>query len=214
MSFHNVHFDNCPVIILDGAVVTFETCTFSATRKAHRQSHPSYAVFAHGKGTCVSINNCRFEHSKHHSEACVVQKGARMHLDQCKLHAFRKASVRASGAHCRVSLHRCAIDSGPMNVDGMLAISNMPYRGVSVCQGAHGMLWGCMINDILTGVCVVNATARVHDTQIEEPEHVCLAVHSSSSVTCEGCRFMSALDEDYGHGVMVSGGSTLKLNGC
>lgn len=159
-----MHFDNCTVSVLEGAVAAFDHCTLRMTKVVGRQSHPFYAVFAHGQGTLVLIDACCFEHSKYCSEACVVREGVMIHLEQYNLYAYRRASARASGARCKVSLQRCIIDSGSISIEGMLATPKTLYRGVSMFTGAHGLALGCNMNCPLTGVCVVSATAHILDT--------------------------------------------------
>lgn len=219
----NVHFEGCPIIILDGAVVIFGHCTFSAATKDDcKGKNACYGVFAHGDSTVVSIANSIFSNSKPFKDPCVAQSGARMHLDRCMFRSFARTAVRATGKGTKISCWRSVMARGdtppaPSSLQNPKGI----VQGISITDGAHGYLWGCGFDALTIGVSVEGATADIWGTTAQNSVDKAIAVQSKSTVSFSsgsiyGCGHLSE-SERYkreGQGIHVDGDSTFNIKSC
>lgn len=144
VTFTNVHFIKCPVIVLGGAKVLFSECTFVAHSK-DKEPEPSAAIFAHGDRTSVSVITATFDGDQTLRNGVMVQNGASGNLEKCVFFNMRHAAVEVHDVNSSMNLDDVVINGaflkGTLNY-GVLAHggSFLTSNRVSVSQAAVGYI--------------------------------------------------------------------------
>lgn len=236
--FTNVHFADCPVIVLAGAQVTFEGCTFKACEADALLSvrkRPQVAVFAHGKGTSVSISASSMEGDTRAFNGLLVREGAAAHVDQTSLAGFIVSAIDVKGAESRLICESCVVQGMPHNsisakkenpmmrgilpdnVIDKLNLTNDPApsdKGIVATDGAHITVKSSHMNDTGSAIVMWFSTAHIENTSISLCYLSGVFANGCTAVHLSGCLIEKCLHSMYGYGVMGMMCDKLSLDRC
>lgn len=122
-TFTNVHFTDCPVLVLAGAHVTFQSCTFTCTSQPTAPpakvaaasedescwcsaSYP-FAALSHGDGTVLTAVGCDFQCSSLLHNGLVVLSKAHATVKSTSLSGATHAAVSACGQNTHLEIESC-----------------------------------------------------------------------------------------------------------
>lgn len=188
VTFTNVHFSDCHFVVLAGAKVLFQDCTFTfegSGKESKTLSKIIPAFFVHGLNTGMSVCKCVVDGKRELRTGIVAQQGASAELENCSVLSVTYACVEVHGENSTVNA-----DSSSFAGEG---VADCLSYGVLVHEGAHARVFHACMADMGVGFMAKNgANLVIEEAMVQGTWFTGVLAISDSNVKLLQCRIHDA----------------------
>lgn len=156
MTFSNVHFVDCPLVVISNAIVTLENCSFSYSEDVQTPNEaaylarltPYFTVFASGLNTTVTLDGCHIDCCDHVPDVIAITDGATVHLKNTAVSRVRKCAIEVWEAHAQITCDHCTIQGIPGKQPPEDYKIVIPDSGIMLIGGAEAKISDTSIRDL------------------------------------------------------------------
>ena len=204
----NVSFQDCPLVVLDGASVTLVDTKFTWQPGAK----DSISIFASDKRTSVTLQRCVVQGG---CQGTTVRNGASMHAVEFQCQRVAEMGLESHGWGSRLRLTHCAVQQvctcyrsdSAASGEGSGNHSSSPERhatcscralyraqGAGISIQGNSMVWGdeVHVEGARKGVLVSDAHVHFENSSFVNCSHTCCEVMSLYSAEFINCQFTRA----------------------
>jgi hypothetical protein len=132
VALHNVRFNKCTLVILNGAKALVEQCGFSSNLSPSESC--GVCLYAHGAGTRVTVQSCKFTGGL---ECIAASDGAQLAAVDTHFTAVDVCAVDGAGPNTQISLVRCSVSDMGKAYANTERTPNEEGKTYFLCTGVH-----------------------------------------------------------------------------